>query len=156
MISFKCNFKISSMIGYGGKHITIKDGLFTDENFKGFDYAGIGPRDVNTEQVLGGNLYCVINLEANVPIYFNDNVKINGVVFFDGANVFKSEASKFNTVSNPDEILSNKSFLRLSYGVSTIITSSIGMMRLNYGLPLKKKKRVDKIKQFSITFGKDL
>lgn len=153
-IFFRFNGIFANIIGYGGKNIIVKDSFFNDNKLRGFESYGIGPRDKITKEALGGKTYYLLNSEVYTSIYQNNNIMIDYAIFIDIANLFHSDKNAFN-IEKQRIILSNDSFIRMSIGNSIIFSSKIGTIRFNYGFPLRIKKGIDKIKQFSINLGKE-
>ena len=72
--------------GWGGDNIRINDRFFKGgDSFRGFQIAGIGPRDTNPsfQEALGGNLYAIGTVELSVPNYLPEQYGIKTALFTD-------------------------------------------------------------------------
>ena len=67
------------------------------ETVRGFDRAGYGPRDLNTNDALGGQTYWATTAEIRFPIPFvPDDLGISGAVFADAGSLFGPGAGAKN------------------------------------------------------------
>jgi len=70
--------------GWGGDPIRINDRFFKGGNsFRGFETAGIGPRDLRTTDALGGNFYVIGTVELTVPNFLPEEYGIRTSLFTD-------------------------------------------------------------------------
>ncbi|MGE0611997.1 MAG: outer membrane protein assembly factor BamA, partial [Hyphomicrobiales bacterium] len=69
--------------GYAGQDVRILDTFFIGgETIRGFDRAGIGPRDLSTGDALGATSYAVATAELRFPIpLVPENLGLSGAVF---------------------------------------------------------------------------
>lgn len=74
--------------GWAGDPVRINDRFFKGGNsFRGFETAGIGPRDLTTQDALGGNFYVVGTLELTVPNGLPEEYGIRTSLFTDVGTV---------------------------------------------------------------------
>src|SRR4029077_7724526 len=84
--------------GWGGQDVRLIDLFFKGgETVRGFDRAGYGPRDLNTNDALGGQTYWATTAEIRFPIPFvPDDLGIQGAVFADAGSLFGAGAGAKN------------------------------------------------------------
>jgi outer membrane protein insertion porin family len=70
--------------GWGGDTVRINDRFFKGGNsFRGFETAGIGPRDVTSKDALGGNAYAIGTVEMSFPNGLPEEYGIKTALFTD-------------------------------------------------------------------------
>jgi outer membrane protein insertion porin family len=72
--------------GWGGDQVRINDRFFKGgNNFRGFETAGIGPRDnsPNRQDALGGKAYVIGSAELTIPTFLPEQYGIKAAVFTD-------------------------------------------------------------------------
>jgi len=108
---------------------------------RGYDGNSLGPRDIMTNDPLGGNKRVVTNLELLLPNPFVENSKsIRFSTFYDAGNVFGEDES----IALGD--------LRTSIGVAMIWITPVGVMRFSWANTLNDKVG-DDTKSFQFTLG---
>ncbi len=133
----------------GGGSTRVTDRFFlSSRQLRGFSARGVGPRDtgaVNSD-VLGGNTYAVLRLEADFPLGLPEEYGISGGVFFDAGSLWDLDnTAGIATVDDGFE-------LRTSVGVSIFWNTPIGPLRLNFAKPLEKNS-LDEENTFDITIS---
>lgn len=136
----------------GGHLLDIDDSTPIFENFnmggrnlRGFDRAGIGPRDNTTNDALGGRFMAGHTVEVRFPLPGVDDAGVNGVLFSDGGIV-----TDFQAESNP--VVENTEKYRISAGVGLFWSSPLGPLRFEFGFPIVEAEE-DIKKVFSFNFG---
>lgn len=116
-----------NIIGYGGDDVRILDLFFKgSETIRGFDSAGIGPRDLTTDDALGGKIFGASTLELRFPIpKVPEKMGISAAVFFDAATLFDASDRVGALVTS----LGDDRTIRTSVGVSLIWDSPLGPLR---------------------------
>lgn len=139
--------------GLGGQGVRSNYGFFLGgNNFRGFQYAGIGPRAVTNGSavggsVIGGKMYYVGTAEFRFPLGLPKELGINGILFSDNGTVKGvDEISRQNT-----QIVDSGS-LRSSYGLSIAWASPMGPIRLDFAR-VAKKEVYDQTQNFRFSFG---
>lgn len=133
------------MFGIGGHDVRINDRFFLGgDDLRGFQNAGVGPRDTSTNDSLGGNIYYVGTAELKFPIGLPEELGVSGALFSDvgslwnvddrGANVFDSSA------------------VRVSAGAGVLWNSPFGPIRVDYAHAIKKQEP-DRTQNFRFSFG---
>lgn len=132
--------------GYGGTRISINDSFYIGPDYiRGFDIAGIGPRDIATKDALGGNTYYTGTTELLFPIGLPNEVGLKAGVFHDFGSLFGIDAKDRSNIYNSKK-------LRASAGLSLIWKSPLGTVSLHYGIPYRKEA-FDDVKKLYIDFG---
>jgi len=119
--------------GWGGDPIRINDRPFKGgTRFRGFETAGIGPRDLNTTDALGGNFYAIGTLELTVPNGLPEEYGIRTSLFTDVGTVgVLDDRYTVDANGNPDSRIVDDLELRASAGVSIHWRSPMGPIRFD-------------------------
>lgn len=134
------------IVGYGGENVEIADRFFIGGNtFRGFDRAGIGPRDAATGDALGGNQFVRSTVELSFPLgnVVRDNA-LKGHIFTD-----------MGTLSDVDDTgagIDDDSSIRVAPGFGFSWKSPLGPLRADFAFPLVKEDYDDN-EIFSFSFG---
>ncbi|HEX3535128.1 MAG TPA: outer membrane protein assembly factor BamA [Stellaceae bacterium] len=148
------------IFGYGGQKVLLQDRFFVGgDNLRGFESAGIGPRDVTTGDALGGNKYYVASLALSVPLGLPKELGITGRVFTDVGSLWSNDqknlvltAAQLATTGGNQPLVVDSTALRASAGVGVSWKSPVGPILLDLALPIKKES-FDKTQFFHISFG---
>jgi len=148
------------VFGWGGKQVLLQDRFFVGgDNLRGFAPAGIGPRDANTGDALGGNKYYAGSLSLGVPLGLPKELGITGRVFTDFGSLWSNDQK--HIVLTPAQLTATGGILpqildansiRATAGVGVSWKSPVGPIRLDLGLPIKKES-FDKTQFFHVSFG---
>ena len=116
--------------------------------FRGFEPAGLGPRDLSNGQddAIGGNYYWVARLESDFPLGLPEELGLRGGVFYDFGNLYN--LSNVNT--NGADIVGEGGSIRHVLGVSVLWDTPFGPLRFNFSKALKKED-FDKEQSFDLT-----
>lgn len=132
----------------------ITDRFFVGANeLRGFDGAGIGPRDRDStnSDALGGNYYAVARLEAEFPLGLPEEYGISGGVFFDVGSLWGLDDVAGTTgATQPLGIVDDSLKLRSSVGFSVFWNTQIGPLRFNFSRALVKEP-YDRERSFDLT-----
>ncbi|MDY6407801.1 MAG: outer membrane protein assembly factor BamA [Pseudomonadota bacterium] len=133
--------------GLSGKQVRINDRYFLgDVSLRGFEYGGVGARDKQTDDALGGLWYATATTELVFPVGLPKEMGIKGKVFSDAGWIGKPDNFNKNTM-----IYSNKT--RLAVGTGILWQSPMGMINLDFSYPILKTD-YDKKRVFRLNFGK--
>ena len=133
--------------GWGGKDVRLNDRFFRGGNsFRGFKFAGLGPRDLVTRDALGGNLYGLGTIELSFPTGLPEEFGIKGALFLDAGTLGHLDKSALGP-----NIVDNLS-LRSSAGVSIFWDSPFGPVRLDFAHILRKES-FDETETFRFSAG---
>ncbi len=137
-----------------GQDVRSNYGFFLGgNNFRGFEYAGIGPRTKSGGSavggsIIGGKVYYVGTAEFRFPLGLPKELGINGILFSDNGTVKGVDTiSKQGTGGIEDS-----GSLRSSYGLSIAWSSPMGPIRLDFS-KVAKREIYDRTQNFRFSFG---
>ncbi|MDE1968182.1 MAG: outer membrane protein assembly factor BamA [Alphaproteobacteria bacterium] len=145
---------VGSITGEGGyifgigQSVRIEDRFFVGgDNLRGFATGGIGPRDQNTQDALGGNIYYVGSVTQGFPLGLPAELGLSGRVWTDFGSLIHTDdlPSTANPIQQSDAI-------RVSAGFGFGWQSPFGPIRIDIGHPILRKS-FDKISIFRFGFG---
>ena len=133
--------------GLDGKKVMIDDRFLLGGggSLRGFDYAGVGPRNKKDNDALGGNRYYSGTSELKFPLGFGKEMGLFGAVFVDVGNLYKVDVAEKNEIWDTNK-------LRSSYGFGIGFSSPMGPIRLHYAETMHKES-YDEKRHFDITFS---
>lgn len=114
---------------------------------RGFEPQGIGPRDADTGDALGGNTFAVARLEAEFPIGLPEEYGITGGAFVDYGSVW--DVGNFGSLTDAD-VLYNEFTPRAVVGLSLFWNTPFGPLRFNFTDALLAEEE-DKPRFFDLT-----
>ncbi len=124
--------EVGYIFGFGGEDVRITDAFFLGGNsLRGFATAGVGPRDVNTDDALGGNTFAAGSVELSFPLGLPEEYQIRGRVFTD-----------FGTLTDTDTDVPgvrDDASLRASVGTGITWHSPLGPLALDLAFPVAKE-----------------
>jgi outer membrane protein insertion porin family len=127
--------------------VSIQNNFFVGgNNFRGFQFWGIGPRAISGE-ALGGKIYYVGTTEFTFPLGLPRELGISGALFWDNG-VLKSVDSSIKARTN----VIDTGKLRSSVGVSISWSSPVGPIRLDFA-KIIRKEYYDKTQTFNFNLG---
>ncbi len=136
-----------------GQDVRSNYGFFLGgNNFRGFNYAGVGPRTITNGSAkggsaIGGKIYYVGTAEFRFPLGLPKELGISGILFSDNGTVKGvDEISKQNTN------VADSGSLRSSYGLSIAWASPMGPIRLDFA-KIAKSEDYDQTQNFRFSFG---
>lgn len=149
-----------NIFGYNKEPVLLQDRFFVGgDNLRGFEPAGIGPRDTVSSNALGGNNYYVGSVSLSVPLGLPKELGITGRVFSDFGSLWSVDQK--NIVLNPAQLVStggvqpvirDSRALRASAGFGVSWKSPVGPIRLDLAYPFLKQS-FDKTQLFHVSFG---
>lgn len=115
----------------GGHVLPLEDDIRINDRFfiggrtmRGFNNAGIGPRDIVSLDALGGNTYYTSTAELMFPLGLPNDLGINGAVFADVGSLYGIDEQ------GPE--VADSSNLRASAGVGLAWSSPFGPIRIDF------------------------
>jgi outer membrane protein insertion porin family len=135
-----------------GQDVRSNYGFFLGgNNFRGFQFAGMGPRtSTNGNAVggssIGGKSYYVGTAEFRFPLGLPKELGINGVLFTDNGTV-----KGVDNISKKNSEVADSGSLRSSYGFSIAWSSPLGPIRFDFSKIVKKEK-YDQTQNFRFSF----
>lgn len=143
----KLSGRAGTVFGLGDDNVAINDRFFIGSSvIRGFDNQGIGPRDKNTGDPLGGNTYYAASSEMMFPLGLPDELGVKGAVFADAASLSDVDTT-LSTVNIQDD-----NSIRTSAGVGVFWKSPVGPIRVDIAQPIMKES-YDKTETFRFSFG---
>ena len=134
-----------SIVGVLGEDVRLDERFFVGgQSLRGFAEAGIGPRDVITDDPLGGNTYVTGSAELSFPIDIISGFDLRGVLFGDVGTLTDIDVSGAN--------LRDEASLRSSLGVGVSFITPVGPARLDWALPVQKES-FDETEIFQFKLG---
>ena len=139
---------LRSEVGYIfgiGDDVTVVDRFFLGgDSFRGFSTRGVGPRDRDTDDSLGGNLLYSGTAELSFPLGLPEELGLRGRLFSD----FGAVTGLDNSSNNVDDSAAP----RVSVGTGLTWRSPLGPIALDFAVPVLKES-FDKVEQFRFSFG---
>lgn len=124
----------------------ITDRFRNYSRIRGFKPNGLGPRDLVTDEGLGGNYFVALRTEAEFPIGLPEEYGVHGGVFVDVGTIWGLN----NTAGAEGKTVDDDRHLRASAGLSLFWDTPIGPLRMNYAKVLKKED-YDQEQRFELT-----
>jgi outer membrane protein insertion porin family len=133
--------------GWGGDDVRLLDLYYKGgETVRGFYRAGYGPRDLNTNDSLGGKTFWAATAEVRFPLPFiPDELGMSGAFFADAGSLFGAGAGAKNAPqgctkgSTTTVCLADDASIRSSVGAGILWNSPLGPLRLDYAYVLTKE-----------------
>ncbi|HYF22215.1 MAG TPA: outer membrane protein assembly factor BamA [Caulobacteraceae bacterium] len=120
--------------GWNGDDVRISDRFFKGGNsFRGFETAGIGPRDLTREDALGGNAFAIGTIELAFPTGLPEEYGISAALFADVGTLGILD-DRYLTTSVRDDLS-----LRAAAGLSVKWRSPMGPIRFDFSQILAKE-----------------
>lgn len=136
-----------AMTGFGGEDVQINERFFIGGNsLRGFRRSGIGPRDLATDDALGGNYFYRGSVEVAFPIGMPEEMGIRGHAFSDAGSLWHID----DNTAGEDIVDENR--LRASAGVGVSWRSPLGPIRVDLAYPIQKQD-YDRRETFRFSFG---
>ncbi len=143
---------IASLTGEAGHVFTFDDDqvrlterfYLGGSSLRGFENAGIGPRDLSTDDAIGGRQFYAGTAEVTFPLGLPEEFDIKGSVFSDFGSVWN--------IDDPFPNLVDDNSTRASVGVGLGWVSPFGPLRVDFASAILKED-YDKTQTFSFNFG---
>ncbi len=128
--------------GFGGRTIRVNDRFYKGgQTFRGFEIAGIGPRDTNVGRTdaLGGKLYAIGSLGLTIPNFIPEQYGIKAALFSDfGTAGLLDDRDRQSSVGIYDPLIKDDLKLRASAGVTIYWRSPMGPIQFDLSRILAK------------------
>ncbi len=138
---------VGHVLGWSGEDVRLNDRFFKGGNsFRGFEVSGIGPRDLATDDALGGKTYAIGTVELRFPLGLPEEFGMKGALF-----------TEFGTLGGLDDsdtgpMIVDDMSIRASGGVSIFWDSPFGPVRLDFANAFMKED-YDKTESFRFSAG---
>jgi outer membrane protein insertion porin family len=139
------------IMGWGDEDVRLIDLFYKGgETIRGFNRGGFGPRDLLTDDALGGSTFWATTAEVRFPFpLIPDDLGMSGAVFVDAGSLFGAGAFAKN-INDPTcgglpgtVCLADDASVRASAGFSLIWNSPLGPLRLDIAKAFLKKSYDD-------------
>ena len=131
--------------GFLGEDVGISDRFFIGgSSLRGFEPAGIGPRDLITGDALGGNVFWTGTAELLLPLGLPRELGVSGRVFTDWGSLFELDSS--------GAAIADEATPRGSVGVGLSYSSPIGPLRMDFAQDVVRED-FDRTELFRFSFG---
>jgi outer membrane protein insertion porin family len=137
-----------------GQDVRSNNAFFLGGNsFRGFDFAGLGPRTKNANgsaingEIVGGKIFYVLTAEFMFPLGLPKELGINGILFSENGTVKGVDA-----ISKQQTAIADTGSLRSAYGFSIAWNSPMGPIRFDFSKTLKQEV-FDQEQNFRFSFG---
>lgn len=152
---FRASFRGSAGLisGWGGDNVRINDRFFKGgSSFRGFNVAGIGPRQLLVDDVtgeiiqrgdaVGGNFFAIGTIQLDVPLPLPESFSLGSALFVDFGTLGYLDAANRATVDLPDGnrlIVDDSASLRVAAGISVFWDSPFGPVQFDFAQPLQRE-----------------
>lgn len=128
--------------GWGDEDVRLLDLFFRGgETVRGFERSGYGPRDLNTNDALGGRTYWAATAELRFPIpLIPEELGISGAVFADAGSLFTAGEAAKRLGDSGLISLADEATVRASVGGSILWNSPVGPLRMDYAHVLNSEE----------------
>ncbi len=132
---------VGYVAGWAGDSIRINDRFFKGgQSFRGFETAGMGPRDLSTTDALGGNFYAIGTVELTVPNGLPEQYGIKTSLFADVGTLGQlDDRYLVNAQGMPNANIVDDMALRAAAGLSIHWRSPMGPIRFDLSKVLSKE-----------------
>lgn len=138
--------EVGSIAGWGDGDVKINERYFLGGNtLRGFSKSGVGPRDLLTEDSLGGNTFYRGTAELSFPIGFPEEMGVSGHAFSDIGSLWGIDENDMTNIAD-------ESSVRASAGLGLSWRSPMGPVRVDLAAPLLKEE-YDEKEIFRFSFG---
>jgi outer membrane protein insertion porin family len=129
--------------GWGGGTVLVNDRFYEGGNsFRGFQIAGIGPRDTSPQfdQALGAKLFAIGTIEETFPNFLPEQYGIKTAIFsdFGTAGLLDDADKRDNLTHSIVSTIQDDLRLRASVGISVFWKSPLGPIRIDLSDVLAK------------------
>lgn len=137
--------EIGAIEGYSDEDVQINERFFLgSRTLRGFEYAGLGPRDLSTDDALGGNVFYRGTVELGFPTGLPEEIGVRGFLFSDFGSLWDIDDSATS--------IADESSIRASVGLGLSWKSPLGPLRVDFATPVVKED-YDEKEVFRFDFG---
>ena len=131
--------------GVGDEDVRINERFFLGgSTLRGFDDAGVGPRDLSTDDALGGEYFYRGSVEASFPLGLPEELGIKGHTFVDAGSLFE--------LDDTGPSVADESSPRVGAGFGLSWKSPFGPIRADIAMPIVEED-FDEDENFRFNFG---
>ena len=137
--------EVGAIKGYSNTDVQINERFYLGgSTLRGFENAGVGPRDTDSDDALGGNYFYRGTVEASFPVGLPEELGVEGHLFTDAGSLWE--------LDDAGSDITDKSSLRASAGVGVSWRSPFGPIRVDAGFPIAKES-YDEEERIRFNFG---
>lgn len=137
--------EVGAMTGYGDTDVEINERFFLGgSTLRGFERAGVGPRDLDTDDSLGGNYFYRGSVETSFPLGLPKELGILGHAFSDFGSIWELDETGVE--------IADENSIRASVGVGLSWRSPFGPLRVDLAMPVVDED-FDEEENFRFNFG---
>ena len=129
--------------GWNGDTVRVNSRFYKGGNsFRGFETAGIGPRDTNfgRSDAMGGRAYAIGSAELTIPTGLPEQYGIKAALFTDvGTLGLLDDQNKLKADGTIDPLIHDDLSLRATAGLSVFWRSPMGPIRFDFSQVLAKE-----------------
>ncbi len=134
--------------GWGGDTVRINDRFYEGgDSFRGFQVAGLGPRDISSgttgayNQALGGKAYAVGTIEQTFPDFLPEQYGIHTALFsdFGVVGLLDPKDKIYPGTTQPSPNVKDDLAFRASAGISIFWKSPVGPIKIDLSQILKRE-----------------
>lgn len=128
--------------GWGDDDVRLTDLYYRGgETIRGFDKGGFGPRDLQTDDSIGGTTYWATTAEVRFPLPFvPDDLGLSGAVFGDAGSLWNANDLAKSLNKTGDITLADDATIRSTVGASLLWNSPLGPIRMDFAKAITKEK----------------
>jgi len=131
--------------GWGGETVRINERFYIGgDSLRGFADSGLGPRDIQSSDALGGNRFWRGSAELDFPTGLPDDLGLRAHAFSDFGSLW--------TLDDSGPLVRDVNSMRLSGGMGLSWKSPLGPVRIDLAKPVLKEP-FDKLQEFRFSFG---
>ncbi|MEM6421716.1 MAG: outer membrane protein assembly factor BamA, partial [Pseudomonadota bacterium] len=105
------------------------------DSLRGFAVDGIGPRDLDTDDALGGNFFAVTRLQVSFPLGLPEELGVFGGAFIDAGTLFGLDQTEFVTATGTT-VIDDDPQLRVAVGGLLFAQTPFGPVEISVGVPI--------------------
>lgn len=137
--------EVGAIAGWGDEDVEINERFYLGgTTLRGFERAGVGPRDSLTDDSLGGNFFYRGSAELKFPIGLPEELGVAGHAFTDMGSLWDIDESSAN--------IFDENSIRVSAGLGVSWRSPLGPVRVDVAQPIVDED-FDKDEIFRFSFG---
>ncbi len=137
--------EVGGIQAYGDADVEINERYFLGgSTLRGFERSGVGPRDTDTNDSLGGNYFYRGSIETSFPLGLPKELGIKGHAFSDFGSLWDIDESGAD--------ISEENSLRATAGLGLSWKSPFGPIRMDFAIPYLKED-FDEEENFRFDFG---
>jgi outer membrane protein insertion porin family len=140
------------LFGIGQDTSILERFMLGGQRLRGFETSGVGPRDLDTGDALGGNMYYTGTVELEFPLGLPEDLGLRGRLFGEAGSLFGLDNDRVINSSGNLVNVANDTAIRASVGVGVSWTSPFGPITVDLGFPVVKED-YDKEQLVFFSFG---